>query len=326
MRLWIILFGICWILGIPGSLFAQKDSLRKTDTAKRLAIGTNKAKMDSASVLQPISDSLQVKDTIHRKDSVALLVFQPAQPRNPYERIINNPFLPQNAPPANGWIVFRERNGKENVFYLIAGILLLLAIIRIIFPRYLNNLFVYFFQSSRRQNQTKDRLLQEQLSSLLLNLLFFLISATFITLAAQYFKWFNLAFFQIWLWSFIFLTIIYAGKYLFLQFAGWVFNSAEVVRSYLFIVFMMNKMLGILLIPLLLIVAFSAPQLIKPAYTIGWILIVIIFVYRYLVSFASIRNKIALNGFHFFICLTSVEIIPLLLIYKLLMKNLVGFN
>jgi len=326
MRLWIILFGICWILGEPGSLFAQKDSARQSDTTKLQVTGTNKAQSDSAAVVKKVADSSLVKDTIQSRDSVSLLVFQPAQPRHPYERIINNPFLPQNAPPASGWIFFRERTAKENIFYLIAGILLLLAIIRVIFPRYLNNLFVYFFQTSRRQNQTKDRLLQEQLSSLLLNLLFFLITATFITLAAKHFNWFNLPFLKIWLWSFIFLTIIYAGKYLFLRFAGWVFNSAEVVRSYIFIVFMMNKMLGILLIPLLLVVAFSAPELIKSAYTLGWIVIITIFVYRYLVSFASIRNKIALNGFHFFICLTSVEIIPLLLIYKLLMKNLVGFN
>lgn len=326
MRLWIIFVGICWMLGVPERAFAQKDSSRHADTGKLQRARLGKQISDSALVMQAIPDSLVSKDSAKRQDSVSLLVLQTAQPLNPYERVFNNPFIPQNVPPANGWIVFRERNGKENVFYLIAGILLLLAIIRLIFPRYLNNVFVYFFQSTRRQNQTKDRLLQEQLSSLLLNLLFFLISSTFITLAAQYFNWFNLSFLKIWLGSFLFITILYAGKYLFLQFAGWVFNSVEVVRSYTFIVFMMNKMLGILLIPLLLLVAFSTPALIKSAYTIGWVVIILVFVYRYVVSFATIRNKIALNGFHFFICLTSVEIIPLLLIYKLLMKNLAGFS
>lgn len=83
--------------------------------------------------------------------------------------------------------------------------------------------------------------------------------------------------------------------------------------------------MGILLIPLLLLVAFSSQSLVQSAYTLGWILIILVFVYRYIVSFSIIRNKIALNAFHFFIYLISVEIIPLLLIYKLLMKNLVGF-
>ena len=326
MRFWLIFLGICWILGLPEGVFAQKDSSRLSDTGKRQVTGLLKVPADSTHSTKTNSDSLPAKDSGKLKDSVSLLVFQPAQPRNPYERVLNNPFLPQHAPPAGGWIVFREKTGKENLFYLIAGILLLLAIIRVIFPRYLNNLFIYFFQRSRRHHQTKDRLLQEQLSSLLLNLLFFLIVSTFITLAARYFGWFNLSFVKIWLGSFIFITTIYAGKFLFLQFAGWVFNSAEVVRSYIFIVFMMNKMLGILLIPMLLVVSFSAPELIKSAFTVGWIVIIAVFVYRYLISFAVIRNKIALNGFHFFICLTSVEIIPLLLIYKLLMKNLAGFN
>lgn len=328
MRLWIIFFGICWMLGIPAGLSAQKETgiSRQSNTTKPPVAGSIQNLTDSASPVTTISDSIVVTDTLKSLNTDSLLLFQSALPRNPYERIFSNPFIPQNAPSVSGWIVFREKAGKENIFYLIAGILLLLAVIRVIYPRYLNNLFVYFFQRSRRQNQTKDRLLQDQLSSLLLNLLFFLISATFISLAAGYFNWFNVSFIKIWLGSFIFFTSVYACKYLFLEFAGWVFNSTEVVRSYIFIVFMMNKMLGILLIPLMLVVAFSAPELIKPAYSMGWFIIVLIFVYRYLVSFATIRNKIALNGFHFFICLTSVEIIPLLLIYKLLMKNLAGFN
>lgn len=322
----IILFGICLTLGIKGGLFAQKDSSRQPQKVKGQAASSPKVLLDSALVGKTVADSLVEKDSIQSNQNASLLGYQSSPPPNSYERVINNPFIPPNTNPTSGWIVFHEKNGKENVFYLIAGILLLLATIRIIFPKYLNNLFVYFFQRSRRQNQTKDRLLQEQLSSLLLNLLFFLIVSTFITLAARNFNWFQVSFIKIWLGSLIFIITIYAGKYLFLQFAGWVFNSAEVVRSYIFIVFMMNKMLGILLVPLLLIVAFSVPELIKHAFTLGWIVISTVFVYRYLVSFATIRNKIALNGFHFFICLTSVEIIPLLLIYKLLMKNLAGFN
>jgi hypothetical protein len=239
--------------------------------------------------------------------------------------VLENPFLPMQAP-ANNWIIeFREPSGKEKLFYLIAGLLLLLALIRLAFPRYLNNLFIYFFRTSLRQKQTRDQLLQEQISSLLMNLMFFMITATFITLAVQYFKWFTGDFWRLWLGSVIFLMLLYLGKFLFLRFAGWVFNSREAAGSYLFIVFMMNKMLGILLIPVLLLVAFSVEELVQAAFTVGWLLIMGVFVYRYLASFALFRNKIALNAVHFFIYLIAVEIIPLLLIYKLVMKNLAGF-
>jgi hypothetical protein len=184
------------------------------------------------------------------------------------------------------------------------------------FPRYLNNLFIYFFRTSLRQKQTRDQLLQEQISSLLMNLMFFMITATFITLAVAYFKWFTGEFWRLWLGSVFFLMLLYLGKFLFLRFAGWVFNTREAVGSYIFIVFMMNKMLGVLLIPVLLLVAFSAQPLVQAAFTVGWVVIILVFVYRYLVSFALFRNKIALNAFHFFIYLMAVEIIPLLLIYK----------
>ena len=310
---------------LPALAMAQKDSVSAKDSTPAKKIIEKVLPADSQFISTVKKDSLLARDSIRLSDSILLAGSDAPIHSSPYKRVLENPLLPMQAP-ANHWIIdFRETSGKERLFYLIAGLLLLLALIRVAFPRYLNNLFIYFFRTSLRQKQTRDQLLQEQISSLLMNLMFFMITATFITLSVANFKWFVGDFWRLWLGSVTFLMLLYLGKFLFLRFAGWVFNSREAASSYLFIVFMMNKMLGILLIPVLLLVAFSVQELVQAAFTVGWLLIILVFVYRYLASFALFRNKIALNAFHFFIYLIAVEIIPLLLIYKLVMKNLAGF-
>jgi hypothetical protein len=311
---------------LPLIVIGQKDSLPAKDTSFAKKMVQQPLLADSA-IMQPSTiDSLNSSDTTLLKDSLALLAFSQLDSANhPYRKILENPFLPMQSA-AYDWVIdFRQPTGKEELFYLIAGILMFLALFRVAFPKYLNNLFTYFFQTSFRQKQTRDQLLQDQISSLMMNLLFFMITATFITLAVEYNQWVTAPFWRIWMGSVLFLMIVYFGKYLFLQFAGWVFNTREAAGTYVFIVFMMNKMMGILLMPLLLLIAFSSKSLAEASFNLGWGLILLVFVYRYLVSFSIIRNKIALNAFHFFVYLLSVEIIPLLLIYKLLMKNLAGF-
>ncbi|MBU3715359.1 MAG: DUF4271 domain-containing protein, partial [Ferruginibacter sp.] len=96
----------------------------------------------------------------------------------------------------------------------------------------------------------------------------------------------------------------------------------EAMRSYIFVVYLVNKIMAILFLPLLVLVAFSAPPIVESALAIGLVLVGAAFVYRYAVSFPLIRNKMALNAFHFFLYFISLEVIPLLVILKLLFRKL----
>jgi len=120
------------------------------------------------------------------------------------------------------------------------------------------------------------------------------------------------------------LILIYLGKYLFLVFAGWVFNTKEAAGSYIFLVFLVNKVMGVALIPFLLILSFAAPPVVDVAITVSFGMIGVLFAYRYLVSFSAIRNKLKVNVLHFFLYLCAVEVLPLLLIYKLLINYITG--
>jgi hypothetical protein len=92
--------------------------------------------------------------------------------------------------------------------------------------------------------------------------------------------------------------------------------------TYIFVVFLANKMLGIFLLPFLIVITFSGPQVREIAVTISFVMIFILLLYRVFAAYRPIRNEIKLTLFYFFLYLCAFEIAPLLLIYKMLLNYL----
>lgn len=213
----------------------------------------------------------------------------------------------------------RKPADKHLLFYMLAGLLLLVGIIRTFFPKHINNLFRLFFQSSYRQKQAKENLLQDNLPSLLLNIAFFLSGGLLIALLAPHsLQLQRFPLWLLWLYSAAILTIIYIGKYVFILFCGWAFNVAKLAANYSFIVFLINKVAGIFLLPLLLLLAFSRGGMYDVVATIALSVVVLMLVYRYVVALSTVVKNLKISVVHFFIYLCAVEILPLLVIYKLL--------
>ncbi|HEX3023583.1 MAG TPA: DUF4271 domain-containing protein, partial [Chitinophagaceae bacterium] len=179
--------------------------------------------------------------------------------------------------------------------------------------------------TSFRQRQTREQLTQDNLASLLMNILFFMSGGIFISLVAHAAGYSEISFWKLLLPSSLVLAVIYSVKYIFLIFFGWIFNVRSAVNAYVFIVFMINKIIGIVLIPFLLVLAFSSIQIAQPAMILALILIGILLIYRYLISLITIRHELKVNAIHFFLYLCAVEVLPLLLIYKILFNYIGSF-
>jgi hypothetical protein len=78
------------------------------------------------------------------------------------------------------------------------------------------------------------------------------------------------------------LGTIYFVKFLVLKFMGWVFSISRATDIYIFIVFLVNKMLGIFLLPFLIVITFSGPQLREVFITISLAMIFVLWTYRIL--------------------------------------------
>ncbi len=216
----------------------------------------------------------------------------------------------------------RKAFGKETLFYLLSGLLFFFAIIKLLFNKYVNNLVSLVFRGSLKQKQIREQLLQTPLPSLLLNVLFVIVAGLYVSFLLKHFGFaLETNFWLLVLYCSTVVGCIYLVKFLVLKFTGWIFNMRDAADTYLFIVFLVNKLLGIFLLPLLILMAFAATWT-AALYTISYVLVIVFFAYRYIISFAPVRREVKVSQFHFFMYLCAFEVIPLLLIYKVLLKFL----
>lgn len=210
-----------------------------------------------------------------------------------------------------------QASNKDELFYIICATLLFLGILRVSFPKYFSDLFNVFWRSTR-QKQIKDQLQQAGMTTLLFNIFFVFSLSLFAYLTIDYFTG---AIKNPWItFGICFLTIaaIYLFKYFILRISGWVFGQEETAASYAFIVFMINKILAILIMPFILVLAFSDRKIQEAAFSVAVISIIFLLIYRFILAYGSLRNELRISGLHLVLYVSGFEIIPVLLIYRLL--------
>jgi len=309
-------------------LFAQVDT-SKIDTLKTQIKDTTKKKSKPLVKPKTISDSiLHITDTIistqdsvksNSPDSAIIKIAEPKKlliDTSTFESLFSSKYYPVNGSRIFMIDVKRKAENNHFLFYLLIGTLLFASLIKAIFSKYFSDIFKIFFQSSFRQKQTREQLLQDSLPSLLMNILFFISSSIFITLIAKQYHLLIENFWLTLLYSTILITSVYFFKYIFLSFIGWVFNIAKTINAYVFTVFIINKLLGVILIPVILIMAFSLHNIAYVSLIIALILIAILFIYRYWLGIKSVRNSFKVSALHFFLYLCAVEVLPMVLLYK----------
>lgn len=275
---------------------------------------SNKPAGDSNNGANLTTDATKaIADSTKRADSAVLL----KKDTGIYKLLQAYPLLSNNTPETM-ITHFRNSDNKDYLFYLLSGIVFLMALTRIIFPRYFKNVFNIFFQTSFRQNQTKEQLTQENIASLLLNVLFIASAATFVSLVATKFNIVQVLFWKVFISSCIALIAIYSLKLLFTNFMGWIFNCKDAAEMYNFTVFVINKIIGVALVPLLFLFTFSTKYIQQLAFTTAVMFIGVLFLYRFFSIYKNLTGRLKISAIHFFLYFCGVEILPLLIIYKAL--------
>jgi hypothetical protein len=229
-----------------------------------------------------------------------------------------NPFLAFKNPMRYS-ITIKKWQGKEVIFYSIITLLIFFALVKNGFGRYVDDLIKTYFRTGINQKQAKEQLLQNPLPSLLLNLFFVLSIGMFLALLLQYFRLgLDFNFWLLYLYCILGLVSIYLVKFISLKFIGWIFQVSPSTDSYIFIVFTTNKIIGIALLPFLVILAFTYGLITEAAMSLSLMVVCGLIAYRFFLSYISIRGQIRISFFHFVLYLLAFEVIPLLLINKLL--------
>ncbi|HTN39434.1 MAG TPA: DUF4271 domain-containing protein [Arachidicoccus sp.] len=328
----------------------RADSVKKsvtTPTAKSAAsnkadassTGSNPVVPTTAATTTAANTAVRSPDSVDRAaDSLAALLA--AQERalrenmasealrntaNKFEAALYFPdFLLRNSTVrhSEGTILLHFSDNKDSLFYSFLGLALLLGLIKIIFPRYFNQVFWFFLHpSDRKKNVTEQLSGQNVLPSLLLNLFFALTGGLFL---AQIIKpnWPGASFWRNWLLFTLMLMAVYLIKFLVIKLSGWIFNSPAAAALYNQVVFSINKVIGLILLPAALLIAFGSQHTLALTFSYTMVIIGILLIYRYIASFLLIKGKLKVTAFHFILYLCAVEIIPLLLVYRVLFTNI----
>ena len=219
-------------------------------------------------------------------------------------------------------MIVHDSDNKDLVFYAMVALVLFYAIIQRAFPKYMQDLFRLFFRTTLKQRHLSEQLSQTPLPSFLLNVFFFMLAGFYLSLWIE--QTAHNPFTDFWtLFGYLLLavTAAYLTKYSILRLTGWLFRAKEAANSYLFTVFTINKMTGIFLLPLVVVMAFAIPSVFAITLLLSWIVLIALLLYRLLLSFRVVRKEVQLSGFHFLLYVAGFEIAPLLIIYKAILLN-----
>lgn len=276
-----------------------------------------------AFVLLCISVNAQQADSLHQHDSLPAKVIY----RNIYSALLDSNYLlnTKGTPTAYAEIPAKHQN-VQFFFYIMAGLLLCLGLMRTFFSRYFNTLFRVFFNTSLRQNQLTDQLTQAKLPSFLFNAFFVVNAGIYVYFLVNYFllkkpetDWKLL--------QVCILTVAgcYFIKFITLRFMGWITGYRREADAYIFIIFLFNKIEGILLLPFSIVIIFSMHSLAGAAVFISVLLLAVILIVRFFRSWSLLQNNLKVSAFHFMMYIFALEILPIAFIYKAV-KLFLGIN
>lgn len=213
-------------------------------------------------------------------------------------------------------------------FYLLLLLCLMLGIIRFVDPRYFYNLWLAFTNPTLSNRQLKDQLLGAGIPNFLMNVFFSISVGAYIYYIVKYFTPHRSGVIPSSLLILMLIAgtaIIYLSKYVAVRFSGWAFRMEGLTEHYLFNVFLINKILGIILVPFIIVLAFADQGVVQQMVFISFVVAGVLILNRYVRSWQVFGAFFQYSKFHFFMYLCASEILPLAVLMKLLVKGLLFY-
>ena len=209
-------------------------------------------------------------------------------------------------------------------FYLLLLLCLILGVIRFSDPHYFA-ILLRSFRNTSGSKHFKEQIQSATVSNFLMNLFFAIVAGAYIYYAARLFD----AGFQNTYDSKYMLFLLMAGmvgiylvKYFVIRFSGWAFRVTPITEQYLFNVFLINKIIGIVLLPFTILLAFAVHQWVAPVVIISLLAVAVLLANRYTRSWEVFGSFFQYSRFHFFTYLCASEILPMAILVKILLRTL----
>ena len=280
----------------------------------------------SPSVVDTLTQTDSSQNALNTRSTDTLVQKNLIKKETPYfiQQLLNESAYPgMKLVPEDRTEIERTQKHKDIIFYILMLLILFIGILRSGFPNYFSNMVRVFFNTSLRQSQLTDQLLQSKLPSLLFNVFFVVMSGLYLFIFLGSLHLIEISSTSTFLFMVLFITAMYLVKYFFLQLFGWFSGKEQAADVYIFMVFLVNKFMAIILLPLTMMIYYSEGPVKDFAMVSSVLLVIVFFLFRYLRSFVLLGQNLKVSRFHFLLFIAGVEILPILLICKWGM-NIIG--
>jgi len=215
-------------------------------------------------------------------------------------------------------VSFEQKNPDWFVVVLLilsAGI----ALLRVVYGRAAAQILKAFMSTGLTNQVVRDENIIIQQASVFMSIIFYLSSALLMYKLSVQFDWNHPWIFdgfgRFILFAFL-ISMIYSGKMVLLKLIGYIFNQERSISTYIFNVFLLNNMLGILFTPLILVWVFVDSAFVSYIPSILLVLFSLSLLVRYFRGLGIARSIQGMSWMHIFLYFCALELVPWALVIK----------
>ena len=230
-------------------------------------------------------------------------------------------FTGHNLKPENPLPVAISRETPDWLFFILLLIVAFLTWLKIFYRKNVIQIFEAFFSNIIANQIVRDENLLVQRASVLLTITFNLAAALLLYLLSEIYDW-QVPYagngFSKFIIFALLISFAYSAKFIILKFTGYLFRIDKAIATYIFNIFIINNVLGILLILLVIGIAYlpaEATQYLVPA---AAMFVGFAYIYRFLRGLFIGFSYNSYSNIYLFLYLCTLEIAPILIIIKLL--------
>lgn len=290
MRYSFLIMGFLWAMCSP--LFAQEDS----------------------TAVVPVDDSLWVMQCYEAPEEFI-------GPEHRPDLLVVKPVILLD----NGQIKVRQHSRHGFWLFIIFMVqIMLLVSVRLVFEKNFLEQIRAFSNLNIAQQLQRDQETSLPFSDVVLNLSGFMSVALLAFLSLLYFKgWDDSQRLSSFGYLFLICSSLFVGKYLVMKATSVIFPFKDVMNLYSFSFFLNHQLIGVVLIPLNMIIAYADAGIAYYVMIGTWILLGLSFILLAIKGLTMSRTYWTRYSFHFIVYICSLEIAPLLILYKVF-EDVVG--
>jgi len=297
----------------PASTVVNPDSLngssiKDTSSIGKHSLDSTKAKANSADSSFRFSDILTPANTVKAKQGDEVIKYP--------SFFTKHELMPRSQNPMP--------LASINAVWMFYVLLLLVAgftWVKVFYYRTLEHILGSFFSKTMSNQMVRDENLLLQKASVLLTAVFYIGAALFIYQVSTFYNFLPDFFgtgFSRFLLIALMVATIYSFKFFILKIVGFIFKIDKLIAAYIFNIFLINNLLGIILLPVVIAIAFTNPTYALILLRVTIAIAIFLYLFRLIRGVMIGLSYSVLSGFYLLLYICSLEIVPLLIIIKAL--------